>query len=57
MGNRPFSYAAGDLGSGYYVNFVYETEPSVQVRLQTKLKLDEDVYRQYHYVAAKKKAA
>ena len=47
MGNRPFSYAAGDLSSGYYTNFVFQAEPAAISRIQSKLKLDSDVYRQY----------
>jgi small subunit ribosomal protein S6 len=47
MGNRPFSYAAGDLSSGYYANFVFQAEPAAISRIQSKLKLDSDVYRQY----------
>jgi small subunit ribosomal protein S6 len=57
MGQRPFSYAAGDLTSGYYVNFVYQAEPAVLHRIQAKLKLDEEVYRQYHLLAVSKSKA
>lgn len=48
MGNRQFSYSAGDLSSGYYVNFVFHCAPEVLVQLQAKLKLDEAVYRQHY---------
>jgi small subunit ribosomal protein S6 len=57
MGQRPFSYAAGDLSSGYYVNFVYQAEPAALHRIQSKLKLDDEVYRQYHLLASNKRAA
>lgn len=57
MGHRPFSYAAGDLSSGYYVNFVFQAEPATLHRIQAKLKLDADVYRQYHYVVSSKRKA
>ena len=48
MGNRAFSYSAGDLSHGYYVNFVFHAEPAAIHRLTVKLKLDEQVYRQHY---------
>lgn len=48
MGNRQFSYAAGDLSSGFYVNFVFQSSPEVLAKLQAKLKLEEHVYRQHY---------
>jgi small subunit ribosomal protein S6 len=57
MGTRQFSYAPGDLQGGYYVNFVFLLEPAALSALQTKLKLDEDVYRQYYVRIALSKAA
>jgi small subunit ribosomal protein S6 len=48
MGNRQFSYSAGDLGSGFYVNFVFHAEPVSLARLHAKLTLDETVYRQHY---------
>ena len=46
MDKRHFSYVAGSLDSGYYVNFIFDAEPGAITRLQTKLKLDPEVYRQ-----------
>ena len=57
MGHRQFSYAAGELSGGYYVNFVFQAEPLVLAKLQAKLKLDETVYRQHYLRLAGKKAA
>lgn len=58
MDHRHFTYVAGDLDSGYYVNFVIHAEPAALDRLRAKFKLDDDVYRQqYARLAAKKKAA
>jgi ribosomal protein S6 len=54
MDTRHFSYVAGPLDSGYYVNFILNCEPSSIVRLRTKFKLDSDVYRQ-HYQRLKDK--
>ena len=57
MGHRQFSYAAGELSGGYYVNFVFQAEPLVLAKIQAKLKLDEAVYRQHYLRLAGKKAA
>jgi small subunit ribosomal protein S6 len=57
MGNRPFSYAAGDLSSGYYANFVFQSQPDAIARIQAKLKLDSDVYRQYFLLATNRDKA
>jgi small subunit ribosomal protein S6 len=46
MDNRPFSYVAGPLDHGYYVNFIFQGEPGVLDKLKAKFKLDDDVYRQ-----------
>ena len=48
MDKRHFSYAAGPLDAGYYVNFILNTDPGSIVRLRTKFKLDPDVYRQHY---------
>ncbi len=54
MDRRQFSYAAGSLDSGYFVNFVFEAEPQLITRLRSKFKLDTEVYRQ-HYQRLKPK--
>jgi ribosomal protein S6 len=46
MDKRHFSYDAGPLDAGYYVNFILNADPRLIVRLRTKFKLDPDVYRQ-----------
>ena len=48
MDKRHFSYMAGPLDSGYYVNFILNTAPQSILRLLTKFKLDTDVYRQHY---------
>lgn len=53
---RQFSYAAGPLEAGYFVNFVFEAEPTLIAKLQAKFKLDHDVYRQHFQKLAPKKA-
>ena len=58
MEHRHLSYVKGKLDSGYFVNFVFKSEPSALDRLKAKFKLDDDVYRQqYARVRGKKKAA
>ena len=46
MEKRDFTYAAGPLTSGYFVNFVFAAEPVVLDKLRAKFKLDPEVYRQ-----------
>lgn len=58
MDTRHFSYVAGDLDSGFYVNFVFSAEPAALDRLRVKFKMDDDIYRQqFARLADKKKAA
>src|SRR5580700_632394 len=47
MERRQFTYVAGHLDSGYYVNFIFEAEPQLLDKLRAKFKLDDDVYRQH----------
>ena len=54
---REFSYAAGHLNSGYFVNFVFNAEPTVVDKLRAKLKLDPEVYRQHYQKLRPKKVA
>jgi small subunit ribosomal protein S6 len=46
MDKRQFSYVAGPLDSGYYVNFIFNADPQLITKLRSKFKLDPDVYRQ-----------
>ena len=46
MDRRQFTYVAGDLDSGYYVNFIFSAEPDTIAKLRTKFAHDETVYRQ-----------
>lgn len=54
MDRRSFSYAAGHLDSGYYVNFIFEADPESIEKLRSKLRLDVDVYRQHYQKLTKK---
>jgi len=55
MDNRSFSYAAGKLESGYYVNFIFSAEPETIEKLRSRLRLDADVYRQHYQRLPEKK--
>jgi small subunit ribosomal protein S6 len=57
MDRRQFSYAAGPLDSGYFVNFIFSAEPKAIDKLRAKLTLDTDVYRQHYQKLRGKKAA
>src|SRR6202162_4522050 len=46
MDKRQFSYVAGPLDSGYYVNFIFNADPESIAKLRAKFKLDPEVYRQ-----------
>ena len=55
MDKRHFSYVSGPLDSGYYVNFIFDADPGVIVKLRTKFKLDPEVYRQSYERLSEKK--
>jgi small subunit ribosomal protein S6 len=48
MDRRPFSYVAGKLDAGFYVNFVFHADPQLITKLRAKFKLDPEVYRQHY---------
>ena len=55
MDKRQFSYVAGSLDSGFYVNFVFQADPQLITKLRSKFKLDPEVYRQHYQRLAEKK--
>src|SRR5919108_5580795 len=55
MDKRHFSYMAGTLDSGYFVNFILNADPQSVVRLRSKFRLDPDVYRQHYQRLEEKK--
>ena len=57
MDRRQFSYNAGKLDSGFYVNFIFDAEPTALEKLRPKFKLDGEVYRQNYRKLGAKKAA
>jgi small subunit ribosomal protein S6 len=48
MDRRQFTYVAGPLDSGFYVNFVFHADPQLITKLRSKFKLDPEVYRQHY---------
>ncbi|HSI13048.1 MAG TPA: 30S ribosomal protein S6 [Chthoniobacter sp.] len=57
MDRRQFSYNAGKLDSGYYVNFIFSAPADSIDKLRARFTLDEGVYRQHYQKLAAKKAA
>ncbi len=57
MEKREFTYVAGALSSGYFVNFVFQAEPTVLDKLRARFKLDPEIYRQHYQKLRPKKVA
>ena len=57
LDRRHFSYAAGPLDSGYFVNFVFDAEPASLDKIKSRLKLDADIYRAHYQKAPLRKKA
>lgn len=55
MDRRQFSYAAGELDAGYYVNFIFHADSQLVSKLRSKFKLDPEVYRQNYLKLREKK--
>ena len=55
MDKREFSYVAGPLDSGFYVNFVFNADPDLITKLRSKFKLDPEVYCQNYQRLREKK--
>lgn len=48
MGKKKFPSAPRHVDSGYYINFQFESEPATIEAIQTKLKLNDNIYQQYY---------
>ena len=48
MDKRQFSYVAGELEAGHYVNFIFHADAQLITKLRSKFKLDPEVYRQHY---------
>ncbi len=54
MDKRQFSYQAGELDAGYFVNFIFHADSQLITKLRSKFKLDPEVYRQHYQKLAPK---
>ena len=57
MDKRPLAYSPRHIDSAYYVNFVFEAEPSLITKLRGKFKLDPIVFLQHYQQLPVKVAA
>jgi ribosomal protein S6 len=48
MDKRQFSYVAGELDAGHFVNFIFHADSQLINKLRAKFKLDPEVYRQHY---------
>src|SRR5580692_12107360 len=48
MDKRQLAYAPSNVESAYYVNFIFEADPSLIVKLRGKFKLDPIVFLQHY---------
>ena len=48
LGKRKFPYAPRHVDSGYFVNFLFESEPTAVDALRNKFKLNSNIYMQYY---------
>jgi ribosomal protein S6 len=56
MDRRQFTYVAGPLDGGYYVNFIFNAPATAIDKLRARFTLDEEVYRQHYQKLPAKKA-
>lgn len=48
MDKRPLAYSPRHIDSAYYVNFIFEADPSLIVKLRNKFKLDPIIFLQHY---------
>ena len=48
MDKRPLAYSPRHLDSAYYVNFIFEADPSLITKLRGKFKLDPIIFLQHY---------
>ena len=48
MDKRPLAYSPRHIKSAYYVNFIFEADPSLITKLRNKFKLDPIVFLQHY---------
>jgi small subunit ribosomal protein S6 len=48
MDKRPLAYSPRHIDSAYYVNFIFESDPSLIGKLRSKFKLDPVIFLQHY---------
>jgi small subunit ribosomal protein S6 len=48
MDKRPLAYSPRHIDSAYYVNFIFESDPTLITKLRGKFKLDPIVFLQHY---------
>jgi small subunit ribosomal protein S6 len=48
MDKRPLAYSPRHLDSAYYVNFIFEADPTLITKLRGKFKLDPIIFLQHY---------
>ena len=48
MDKRPLAYSPRHVDSAYYVNFIFEADPSLIAKLRSKFKLDPVIFLQHY---------
>ncbi len=48
LGKRKFPFAPRHVESGYFVSFLFDSEPAAVDALKSKLKLNNNIYMQYY---------
>ena len=48
MDKRPLAYSPRHIDSAYYVNFIFEADPTLIIKLRGKFKLDPIVFLQHY---------
>ncbi|MES2709878.1 MAG: 30S ribosomal protein S6 [Verrucomicrobiota bacterium] len=48
LGKKKFPYGSKKLDEGYYVNYLFSSEPDAVEKIKTKLRLNADVHQQHY---------
>src|ERR1700730_9441990 len=48
MDKRPLAYSPRHIDSAYYVNFIFEADPTLIIKLRGKFKLDPIIFLQHY---------
>ncbi|MCH1505723.1 30S ribosomal protein S6 [Verrucomicrobiales bacterium] len=52
LGRKDFAYPSNKIQGGFYVNYFFEAEPASIEKIQTALKLNDEVHVQHYQVLA-----